>query len=111
MLSNSQFFLTFLIRIFDLNQLKEKGFLDKHSGPVTTLSYSNDNHLLSGSEDGKIVVWRSTDWEPLKSLTGHKYVLLPILHVSVDTSVSHDEISMSVKKLRSIPTHIIFSKT
>jgi hypothetical protein len=29
-------------------------------------------HLLSGSEDGAVMVWDTIDWQHLKRLGGHK---------------------------------------
>ncbi|SGZ54081.1 CIC11C00000004455 [Sungouiella intermedia] len=71
------------IRIYDLQKRKELGTLLSHQGTVTTLRFSSetteDNHseksgkwLLSGSEDGKIIIWRTKDWEMFGTLKGHQ---------------------------------------
>ncbi|KAK6199369.1 WD40-repeat-containing domain protein [Scheffersomyces amazonensis] len=74
------------IRIYDLQKRKELGNLLSHQGTVTTLKFSTEiadsNHpesteksgkwLLSGSEDGKIIIWRTKDWEVFGTLKGHQ---------------------------------------
>lgn len=70
------------IRIYDLQKRKELGTLLSHQGTVTALKFSNETSsdsnsaksgkwLLSGSEDGKIIIWRSKDWEAFGTLKGH----------------------------------------
>lgn len=73
------------IRIYDLQKRKELGNLLSHQGTVTTLKFSNEGNasdtqtteksgkwLLSGSEDGKIIIWRTKDWETFSTLKGHQ---------------------------------------
>ncbi|KAH3675944.1 hypothetical protein WICMUC_002240 [Wickerhamomyces mucosus] len=74
------------IRIYDLQKRKELGNLMGHQGSITSLRFSEDhddegnsenNHktgkwLLSGSDDGKIIIWRSKDWEIFGTLKGHQ---------------------------------------
>lgn len=72
------------IRIYDLQKRKELGTLLSHQGTVTTLRFSkigaqnstetgkSGKWLLSGSEDGKIIIWRTKDWEILGTLKGHQ---------------------------------------
>lgn len=70
------------IRIYDLQKRKELGNLLSHQGTVTTLKFSSEQKeaesteksgkwLLSGSEDGKIIIWRTKDWEAFGTLKGH----------------------------------------
>ncbi|KAF8005436.1 hypothetical protein HF325_000893 [Metschnikowia pulcherrima] len=70
------------IRIYDLQKRKELGTLLSHQGTVTTLKFSKElsktsdslksgKWLLSGSEDGKIIIWRTKDWETFGTLKGH----------------------------------------
>lgn len=74
------------IRIYDLKKRKELGTLLSHQGTVTSLKFSRDVNedgpgkrtekngrwLLSGSEDGKINIWRTKDWELFGTLKGHQ---------------------------------------
>lgn len=70
------------IRIYDLQKRKELGTLLSHQGTVTTLRFSDEvlaedseksgKWLLSGSEDGKIIIWRTKDWEMFGTLKGHQ---------------------------------------
>ncbi|KAK6459332.1 WD40-repeat-containing domain protein [Scheffersomyces xylosifermentans] len=72
------------IRIYDLQKRKELGHLLSHQGTITSLEFSKEissDHpesteksgkwLLSGSEDGKIIIWRTKDWEAFSTLKGH----------------------------------------
>ncbi|KAI7831409.1 WD40-repeat-containing domain protein [Gamsiella multidivaricata] len=84
------------IQLYDLKRRKELGALLQHQGTITSLTFHNKTHMLSGSEDGKVCVWRSKDWECLKSMKGHQASVHSIaihpsgkiaLSVSVDHSV------------------------
>lgn len=71
------------IRIYDLQKRKELGNLMGHQGSITSLRFSSEHDgdgeevskagkwLLSGSEDGKLIIWRSKDWEIFGTLKGH----------------------------------------
>ncbi|KAF9909623.1 p21-activated protein kinase-interacting protein 1-like protein [Linnemannia zychae] len=84
------------IQLYDLKRRKELGALLQHQGTITALTFHNKTHMLSGSDDGKICVWRSKDWECLKIMKGHQASVHSIaihpsgkiaLSVSVDHSV------------------------
>lgn len=71
------------IRIYDLKKRKELGNLLSHQGTVTTLKFSKEitdtedetnsgRWLLLGSEDGKIIIWRTKDWQMFGTLKGHQ---------------------------------------
>lgn len=100
------------IRIYDLQKRKELGTLLSHQGTVTTLKFSKDakkspdaedesesssksgKWLLSGSEDGKIIIWRTKDWEVFGTLKGHTGRINDLdIHPSgrVAISVSQDQ--------------------
>jgi len=44
----------------------------RHMGPITCLKFHGSTHLVSGSEDSKLNVWRTRDWTCLAALQGHK---------------------------------------
>ncbi|KAF9129313.1 p21-activated protein kinase-interacting protein 1-like protein [Mortierella sp. 14UC] len=84
------------IQLYDLKRRKELGALLQHQGTITALTFHNKTHMLSGSDDGKICVWRTKDWECLKIMKGHQASVHAIaihpsgkiaLSVSVDHSV------------------------
>lgn len=93
------------IRIYDLQKRKELGNLLGHQGTITTLRFSTENSsvvnaeksgkwLLSGSEDGKIIIWRTKDWEMFATLKGHTGKINDLaIHPSgrVAISVSSDQ--------------------
>lgn len=96
------------IRIYDLQKRKELGSLFGHLGSITRLKfykgpnvreYSNQEEktgkwLLSGSDDGKILIWRTKDWELFGTLKGHKASINDLdIHPSgrVAISVSQDK--------------------
>ncbi|KAF9568828.1 p21-activated protein kinase-interacting protein 1-like protein [Mortierella alpina] len=60
------------IQLYDLKRRKELGALLQHQGTITSLTFHNKTHMLSGSDDGKVCVWRSKDWECLKIMKGHQ---------------------------------------
>jgi WD40 repeat protein len=57
------------IKVYNLVKQKEVGTLFEQQGTVTCLEFFLDGtakHLMSGSDDGSIVVWSAATWEPLK---------------------------------------------
>jgi len=60
------------IKLFHLKTRKEKGELSHHKGSVTALQFYKSSHLLSGSQDGTVCIWRTGDWMCLHVLGGHK---------------------------------------
>jgi protein MAK11 len=60
------------IRLYNLKEKKELGELFRHGGSISTLFFYRNSHLLSGSHDGIISLWRTNDWECLHDLKGHK---------------------------------------
>ena len=73
-------------RIYNIKKKQEMGSLLQHDGTITTLAFCGKMHLLSGSEDGMICIWRTSDWIALKTLVGHKgcYIDCCVLHVNGD---------------------------
>jgi translation initiation factor 3 subunit I len=48
----------FVVRVYDKIQQEKLGELKGHIGPVHTMAYSaNGQRLLSGSEDGMVMLW------------------------------------------------------
>ena len=60
------------IRLYDLRRRAEAGELLYHKGTVTSLGFVGSAHLLSGSDDGTVCIWRVYDWSLLHVLGGHK---------------------------------------
>lgn len=60
------------IHIFNMEEKKAIGEIAGHSGAITSLTFIGDTHLLSGSEDSTICIWRVYDWQCLHILGGHK---------------------------------------
>ena len=56
------------VRVYDLARGKELGSLVEHTDTVTAVDWYRHSHLLSGGLDGKICVWRSSDWSCLLTL-------------------------------------------
>lgn len=93
------------IRIYDLQKRKELGTLLSHQGTITALKFSKEatedsenaasgRWLISGSEDGKIIIWRTKDWEIFATLKGHTDKINDLsIHPSgrVAISVSQDK--------------------
>jgi protein MAK11 len=61
-----------MIKVYDLKKGVEFGTLMEHKGTITCLEFFGSTHLLSGSEDGAVMVWDAKTWDCLKVLHGHK---------------------------------------
>eukprot|EP01041_Mallomonas_annulata_P010841 gene10841-22625_t len=71
------------IRIFNMKDKKSTGELSTHTGAITSLKFYKDSHLLSGSEDSTICIWRMYDWACIHILGGHKG---PVHDISIHPS-------------------------
>jgi len=60
-----------VIKLFNLKKRTEAGELHEHKGTITALRFYKSQYLLSGSEDGTIIIWRSKDWS-LMHILRHK---------------------------------------
>eukprot|EP00736_Rhodelphis_marinus_P013638 Rmarinus@m.984 len=63
------------IKLYNLRKRVELGSLDHHTGSVTCGEFfwgKSTRHLLTGSEDRTICIWRTKDWECMHSMSGHK---------------------------------------
>ncbi|KAF2075129.1 hypothetical protein CYY_003564 [Polysphondylium violaceum] len=59
-------------KVYNLQLKKEMGTLSKHEGYITCTEFYKNTHMLAGSMDKSISVWRVSDWECLKVMTGPK---------------------------------------
>ncbi|KNE64409.1 hypothetical protein AMAG_09432 [Allomyces macrogynus ATCC 38327] len=94
-----------LIKVFSLRTLKSLGELFLHTGTVTCLQAFSTTHLVSGDEAGKVVLWRTKDWEALKVLKGHKAAITGIaIHPTgkLALTVSSDRVVICWNLLRGI---------
>jgi protein MAK11 len=60
------------MRIFNVRTKVEVGVLMEHTKAITALEFHRSSHLLSGSEDNNICIWRTSDWTCIHILGGHK---------------------------------------
>jgi len=60
------------VKIFDLGRRVEVGCLLKHTGAVTCAAWHGSSHLVTGSDDKTLGIWRARDWQCLHVLKGHK---------------------------------------
>ncbi|KAI8081470.1 WD40-repeat-containing domain protein [Halteromyces radiatus] len=61
-----------IIRLYDIKKRKEYGSLGgHHQGDITDIKFYG-KFMLTASEDHSICLWRTKDWEYLKTLKGHK---------------------------------------
>lgn len=61
-------------RVYNVNKRVEVGSLMEQTGAITALEFFGTSHMLSGSADNSICIWRTSDWNCLHILGGHKYV-------------------------------------
>lgn len=59
-------------RIYNVDKRVEVGSLMEQHGAITSLEFFGQSHLLSGSADNSICIWRTSDWNCLHILGGHK---------------------------------------
>ncbi|CAM9328553.1 unnamed protein product [Ectocarpus sp. 12 AP-2014] len=81
------------VRIYDLRDRTELGELQQHNGTITCMEFYKSTHLLTGSEDHTVCIWRVHDWALLHVLGGHKAAVTSLsIHPSgrMALSVSRD---------------------
>ncbi|CAM9492605.1 unnamed protein product, partial [Hapterophycus canaliculatus] len=81
------------VRIYDLRDRTELGELQQHNGTITCMEFYKSTHLLTGSEDNTVCIWRVHDWALLHVLGGHKAAVTSLsIHPSgrMALSVSRD---------------------
>ncbi|ETW08408.1 hypothetical protein H310_00993 [Aphanomyces invadans] len=83
-----------MIKIYNVKKKVEVGILMQHKGAITCLEYYGKSHVLSGSADNTICIWRTSDWNCIHILGGHKGAINSIaVHPSgkLAFSVSRDK--------------------
>lgn len=79
------------VLVYDLKRRAEFGTLLQHEGTVTCAEIYGGTHLLTGSDDKSIVVWRTKDWVSLSTLRGHKDKLTALaIHPSGKLTLASD---------------------
>ena len=77
-----------MIRIFNITEGKEMGGVLENLGSVNIIE-SCKSHTLTGSEQGKISVWRNKDWTNLHTFKGHRSSIVGLaLHPSNRLAIS-----------------------
>ena len=73
------------IGVHDLKKNRTYGNLNQEfgAGAINSLDFFSTTHLLAGADDGDVSVWRTSDWECLLRMKGHKG---PVHCVSVHPS-------------------------
>ncbi|TDH70474.1 hypothetical protein CCR75_000353 [Bremia lactucae] len=61
-----------MIKIYNVDKRVEVGSLMEQHGAITSLEFFGQSHVLSGSADYSICIWRTSDWNCLHILGGHK---------------------------------------
>ena len=52
------------IILWDVLEAKQITLLDEHTGPVNSLAITNDGNLISGSGDGRVLIWNMETGRP-----------------------------------------------
>ncbi|KAI8576199.1 hypothetical protein K450DRAFT_258078 [Umbelopsis ramanniana AG] len=61
-----------VIKLYDLKKRKELGALaGQQQGDINSIEFYG-KYMLTASDDGTICIWRSKDWELLKTMKGHQ---------------------------------------
>ena len=81
-----------IIKIYNVAKRVEVGNLLQHTGPVLCLEPFGKTHVLSGSADHTVCIWRTSDWNCVHILGGHKE---PVLDIAVHPT---GKLALSVSK-------------
>jgi len=77
------------VRLHSLKRRKEIGSLFQHAGTVNSIRFFGKGHMFSASDDGTICLWKSKNWELLRTLKGHKAKVLSMcVHPSCKLGLS-----------------------
>eukprot|EP00927_Polykrikos_kofoidii_P036881 TRINITY_DN31097_c0_g2_i1.p1 TRINITY_DN31097_c0_g2~~TRINITY_DN31097_c0_g2_i1.p1 ORF type:complete len:457 (+),score=108.43 TRINITY_DN31097_c0_g2_i1:90-1460(+) len=66
------------VRLFDLGRSVELGELQEHQDSLTCVEFWGITTLVTGSEDGQVCIWRSSDWELLLKFRAHKVAVVSL---------------------------------
>ncbi|XP_012938307.1 p21-activated protein kinase-interacting protein 1-like isoform X2 [Aplysia californica] len=66
------------VRLHSLKRRKEIGGVFQHTGTVNCLTFYGKGYMFSASEDGTICMWKSKNWELLRTLKGHKAKVMTV---------------------------------
>jgi len=58
--------------VYNVKNKHQVGLLMQHTGAVTCSQFFGGSHMLSGSDDNAVAVWRAKDWACIHLLGGHK---------------------------------------
>uniref|UniRef100_A0A6S8A8U2 Uncharacterized protein n=1 Tax=Aureoumbra lagunensis TaxID=44058 RepID=A0A6S8A8U2_9STRA len=61
-----------ILRIYNLFTFRQIGEVGVRRGTINVIRFCGNKHLLCGSTDGSIAVYRTNDWECVHILGGHK---------------------------------------
>ncbi|XP_073252520.1 p21-activated protein kinase-interacting protein 1-like isoform X2 [Porites lutea] len=86
------------IRLYNLKDHRELGALMQHEGSITCLTFHNNTHMVSASEDNTICVWECRTWDCLKTLKGHRG------HVNSVSVHPSGRLALSVSKDKTLRT-------
>jgi WD40 repeat protein len=72
------------IRVFDAHDYKLKNEWEAHTNSVFTLAFLPNRHLLSGSRDARLKLWKQGDWHLETEVVAHLFAINDIaLHPSL----------------------------
>ena len=83
--------LTKCFSIYDLKRLREVGQLHNHGGNITVVAFAGDNktHMISGSSDGMMCLWKCKDWTCINAIHVHQGNVISLaLHPSSRLALS-----------------------
>jgi len=80
-----------------LKKRKDLGSVVEHSGSINSLAFFQNSHLLTASDDGKVALFRTSDWECLHVFPHKAPVSSTAIHPSGKLAIS---VSGKQKSLR-----------
>lgn len=80
-----------------MKKKKDIGSVVEHSGSINSLDFFGTSHLLTGSEDGKLALFRTSDWECLHIFAHKTPVSSAAVHPSGKLAISVSPKDKSLK--------------